>query len=228
MFTTPIGCLVFIAASLKAIGSEITKREGRRLPSLVTGFTKRLFTLVRLWGVDSFLSTLQAKYPASGCGYCHDLPCTCGNTKAAPWEQRVGFSLDPDQAQWSLGNWQSHHLRVYGIKNSDLVPDRLLGWLNEEFLEAFIVIGYLEYAKAHGRQIESALEALAGELPDILMRTLAIANRHEGGFDVETLLLRRYQHGCALCQQRYCICPDSMGDFGLFEKEVLTGTRPTK
>lgn len=224
MFATPVGCLVFIAASLKAIGSEITKHGGRRLPSLIPGFTKRLFTLVGLWGIDQFLATLQAKYPATGCGYCQHLPCVCGASKAAPWRQYDNIQLHPDQAHWSLGDWQSHHARVYGIKNDGYTLDRLFGWQSEEFLEALMAIGWLEYAKQHGHPTHSGVEALATELPDMLMRTLAIANHQL--FDVEATLLKRYQYGCAKCRSRYCVCPDSMADFELFELEVLATTRP--
>ncbi len=226
MFTTPIGCLVFIAASLKAINSEIIKRNGRRLPSLLTGFTKRLFTLVGLWGIDPFLTTLQLKYPASGCSYCHALPCSCGATKEKPWKQEGNIRLGADQSEWSLSEWQSHHLLVYGMKNSTLSSDRLVAWQGEEFLETFIAIGWLEYARTHSLPTHSGVEALAQELPDLFMRTLAIANHQV--IDIETLLIERYRNGCAKCQERFCICPDTTGDFELFEQHTLAGTRPAK
>lgn len=234
MFATPIGCLVFLAAAFKAVGSEITKHDGLRLPSLIPNLVKRLFVLVELWGIDFFLETLKAKYPASGCSYCGRLPCTCGKAKAKPWT-RTGHVLSPDQTTWSLLKWQTHHLSVYGPRNKELSPnlvsDRLNGWLNEEFFEAFIAIGYLEYASQYkypDTATTQALNELHGELPDIFMRALALANHCSKPFCVETNLVQHYQQGCPKCHKRHCVCPDSMEDFGLFEQNVLAATGPIK
>lgn len=226
MFTMPIGCLLFIAAALKAINDEVTKRDGRRIASLLPNFLKRLFTLVSLWGTEPFLEVLRAKYPASGCGYCHALPCRCGSTKAAPWKQETSIALGSDQLSWSISDWQSHHLLVYGAKNTCLPVDRLLVWQGDEFLETFIAIGYMEYAKAYDLPVEEAMKALASELPDLFMRALALANHYV--IDAETFLVQRYQHGCVKCRQLSCVCPSSLHDFGLFERETLAATRPAK
>lgn len=234
MFATPIGCLIFLAAAFKAVGSEITKHDGRRLPSLIPNLVKRLFVLVELWGIDSFLETLQAKYPASGCSYCGRLPCACGKAKASPWKSTAAV-LGSDQAGWSLSDWQSHHLSVYGPRNKelppDLLPDRLLGRLNEEFFEAFVAIGYLEYAKLYEYPAAATAQAedeLRSELPDIFMRALALANHHSEALNVELNLIQHYQGGCPRCHKRHCVCPDSMEDFGLFEHNVLAATRVAK
>lgn len=230
IFTTLGSCFAFADGIEDAIISEVTKREGRRVPGLIANFMKRFFTLIGVWGVDRFLASLQAKYPSSGCGYCQKLPCQCGPEKAAPWTQS-NILLDPDQALWSLGSWQGHHVLVYGPCDEIRTPDRVLLSQIGEFKEAHRIARWIEEAEQRdypAAEIEKASQALSFELADLFMRTLAIANRHEGGFDVETLVIERYRHGCSKCRQRYCVCPDHSASFDLFERETIAATRPAK
>lgn len=227
IFTTLGSCFDFLDGIHDAIISEVAKRQGRRAPGLVANFMKRFFTLVGVWGVDQFLGSLVTKYPASGCGYCHQLPCACGPEKAAPWTH-TSISLDPIQSNWSLGNWQSHHALVYGQRDVERSFEQVLLSQISEFSEARRISRWLENARTNSypaSEVGKAQQALSLELADLFMRTLAVANRYEGGFDVETLVLDRYRDGCSKCRQRYCVCPNHAANFELFESETLAATR---
>lgn len=120
---------------------------------------------------------------------------------------------------------------MYGARDQERTADRVLLSQIGEFKEAHRIARWIEEAIQgcyEPTEIDKASRALSLELADLFMRTLAIANRHGGGFDVETFVINRYRDGCAKCRKRYCICPNYFANFDLFERETIAATRAVK
>lgn len=210
VLTSMEGALMFIAGGLKQLNSDMAKRRGKNFEALLPLFTKRVLVAVTSFSPMAFIESLSAKYPAGGCSYCFGYPCQCGTEKPDDW--RMAIAPGTHQNSWSLSHWQSHHVGVYGLKNLKKTRGELLQTLNEEFYELMIpVYGAGILTRALGTEdavrIDQLKREVAEELPDLFMRTLALANNDR--MHLEAVIDSIYAQGCRVCHTNPCTCPNA-------------------
>ena len=210
VLTSMEGALMFIAGGLKQLNSDMAKCRGGNFGALLPLFTKRVLAAVTAFGPLNFGASLAAKYPSGGCSYCYQCPCDCGTTKSRDWGTKILCSAT--QHTWSLSRWQAHHAAVYGLKNMKKTRGDLLTKLNEEFCELMVpVYGAGILTRVRGDLNQYAYDQLtaevAQELPDLFMRTLALAN--EWPVALEPAIEAVYRQGCRVCHTNPCTCPNA-------------------
>lgn len=225
VLNTPIGALGFFASAEQALLRELSKHGGQRIASILPVWFMRFFVLVQATGLDRFLHALMAKYPRWGCSYCGQLPCTCGPVKEGGSSHTVLLRPSITQHIWSLWRWQGHHARIYGRKTVQTSIQQLLNWQAEELFELTANIAWRSQSTPDEKSQAEVRQAIAEELADTFMRTLAIATRRR--VDVESGVINVYGSGCWRCKQRYCACTASAEVFDNY-REMAAATRPAK
>ncbi len=178
--------------------------------------TSRVFCIANGLNDVPISEGLEMKFPLSGCAYCGQLPCACGEKRPSP---HLNLETGGPQSSWSLRDWQSFLGAVYGPKNSaresslDYAQMRLSLEVTELRMVEHSILGRV----ANQVKLADVYKQYALELADCMGWTFAIANIL--GEDVQTAVEERYGAGCATCGNAHCSCNQADFDhvYGLSE-----------
>ena len=145
---------------------------------------------------------LDVKYPDTGCAYCGNSICNCGENRAPAsldWDNGNWSASRSGRKSWSLNSWQEQLWSIYGEKNEAGGLDYVLGRLVSEIGEVIAFEHQVPHKKISEIKTEYPLE-----LADVTAWTLAagsLMNR-----DVQRATEARYGQGCLTCRRPVCGC----------------------
>lgn len=148
----------------------------------------------------SVACAMVEKFPMSGCSYCHNLPCTCSESRPDP---QLGLGADQIQLSWMLGDWQKHLDKLYGDKNRERGIENVLNRLFKEVAELLNLEREIPKIGENGHSVEQVEHEFALELSDCLAWVIAAANIT--GVDLEKSTLERFWPTCWNCGQKPCL-----------------------
>lgn len=169
-----------------------------RLAIALARIVSRIFCFAEAFVKLPLVPMMVRKYPASGCSYCHQFPCGCGENRA---NSRPVQEVEEAQLFWRLSDWQKGLGALYGENNRRKGMDYVLLRLFKEVSELLSFEMQIPETQLSVKEIE---EELALELADTLAWTIAMANMLE--IDIQASFVERYGNGCGKCNVTPCGC----------------------
>lgn len=178
-------------------------RRGRRhdlLSIALARLVSRVFCVVDHFrgGLD-LTAAMEEKFPASGCSYCHHLPCQCGDDSRP--EATLAAASSDDQRAWSLQRWADHMDAVYGPRNRAKGFEHVITRLFREVEELRVVTLRLPWMD---QPADAILHEHALELADVLSWIMTASNVL--GVKLGEAVDGRYAGGCTTCHAMLCQC----------------------
>lgn len=158
----------------------------------------RIFCVTEAWGNPPLVQHMMMKFPAGGCSYCGQIPCSCAENRS-----RLTSPLEPDWIQrgWSIRQWQEHNADVYGEINRAKGMDYIFGRLCKEYGELKVwEVG----ARSMNATPQEAEIEMTKEVADCIAWTNATGNFFD--IDIEAAIWDRYGNGCIKCKHNPCTC----------------------
>lgn len=161
---------------------------------------------------------LDLKFPDSGCAYCGNIPCACGETRPDP---TLNLHLGRRE-NWSLNDWQAFLGGLYGVSNElkgqDYVANRLAFEVSElRFLEK----NMRKYS------IDVGIQKCKEEIADVMAWAMAAAtlilrvyeDDDSGGRSktLQDVMKDRYGDGCPVCRGAVCSCSGDTAEVNVYD-----------
>jgi hypothetical protein len=180
-----------LVASLRLDNQDLVATALARL-------TSRMFCIADSLEGVSLSEGLEAKFPESGCLFCGQPSCACGESRATPY---VAWPPVRTRQDWSFNDWQNHLWGVYGPANKKRGIESVALRLHAEKGE----LGAIENHIARGTiKLDQVVPAYSMGTGDLGAWICGVGSLRE--INVLKATEERYADGCATCGGAQCVC----------------------